>query len=44
MVLPIQEPIAFWGGFAAGMLGLNLEEGPLQSWVKRTASDAEVRS
>ncbi|BDA42834.1 probable UPF0426 protein At1g28150, chloroplastic [Coccomyxa sp. Obi] len=37
----LKEPIAFWGGFIAGMLGLNLEEGPLKSWVERTASDAQ---
>lgn len=37
----LKEPVAFWGGFVAGMLALNLEEGPLHDWVKRTASDAQ---
>ena len=38
----LQEPIAFWGGFTAGALALNLKEDPLRSWLERTAADAQV--
>ena len=38
----MQEPIAFWGGFTAGALALNLKEVPLRSWIERTAADAKV--
>ncbi|CAL8467528.1 g7066 [Coccomyxa elongata] len=37
----LKEPIAFWGGFVAGVLGLNLEEDPLKTWIKRTASNTQ---
>lgn len=33
----LQEPVAFWGGVFAGVLGLNLDEEPLKSWVERTS-------
>ena len=39
----LQEPVAFWGGFTAGALALNLKEDPLRSWIERTAADAKVR-
>ena len=39
---PLQEPVAFWGGFTAGALALNLKEDPLRSWIEQTANDAQV--
>ena len=38
-----QEPVAFWGGFTAGALALNLSEDPLRSWIERTATDVQVQ-
>ncbi|CAK0787419.1 hypothetical protein CVIRNUC_010639 [Coccomyxa viridis] len=38
----LKEPVAFWGGFTAGALALNLSEDPLRSWIERTATDAQV--
>jgi hypothetical protein len=31
----IQKPVAFMGGFASGLLRLNLSEDPLRSWLDR---------
>ena len=41
-LLAQQEPVAFWGGFTAGALALNLSEDPLRSWIERTATNAQV--
>ncbi len=38
----MQEPVAFWGGFTAGALALNLKEDPLRTWIERTAAGAQV--
>lgn len=43
VLLAWQEPVAFWGGFTAGALALNLSEDPLRSWIERTATDAQVQ-
>ncbi|CAL5222408.1 g4767 [Coccomyxa viridis] len=40
----LKEPVAFWGGFTAGALALNLKEDPLRSWIERTAADAKAES
>lgn len=39
-----QEPVAFLGGVLAGVLGLNLKEDPLRSWLERTSAEAGVSS
>ncbi|MEN9216701.1 MAG: hypothetical protein Q6K90_05205 [Gloeomargarita sp. HHBFW_bins_162] len=31
----IQQPTAFLGGFVSGLLGLDLNEDPLKSWLER---------
>ncbi|WP_017324196.1 hypothetical protein [Synechococcus sp. PCC 7336] len=31
----LQNPIPFLGGFAAGMLRLDIEQEPLKSWLKQ---------
>lgn len=31
----IQQPIAFLGGFCAGVLRLNLSEDPVKTWLKK---------
>eukprot|EP00245_Coleochaete_scutata_P016439 TRINITY_DN7676_c0_g1_i1.p1 TRINITY_DN7676_c0_g1~~TRINITY_DN7676_c0_g1_i1.p1 ORF type:complete len:143 (-),score=28.62 TRINITY_DN7676_c0_g1_i1:407-835(-) len=38
----VKEPIAFFGGFFAGLLRLNLDEEPLKEWLTRTADAAGV--
>jgi hypothetical protein len=30
-----QNPVAFLGGFAAGLLRLNLEEDPVKTWLNK---------
>jgi hypothetical protein len=32
----VQKPVAFMGGFASGLLRLNLSEDPVRSWLDRT--------
>lgn len=38
----INKPVAFMGGFASGLLRLNLEEDPVKSWLnqKRGPNDS----
>jgi hypothetical protein len=31
----LQQPLAFLGGFAAGVLRLNLQDEPIKSWLDR---------
>jgi hypothetical protein len=31
----VQKPVAFLGGFASGLLRLNLSEDPVRSWLDR---------
>ncbi len=31
----LQQPTAFLGGFVSGLLGLDLHEDPLKSWLER---------
>ncbi len=31
----LQQPTAFLGGFVSGLLGLDLQEDPLKSWLER---------
>ena len=38
----LREPGAFWGGFVAGALGLDLREEPLRTWLDDTGRDATV--
>lgn len=38
----MQEPVAFLGGVVVGLLGLNLQEDPLKSWLQQTSADAKV--
>lgn len=37
----VSKPVAFMGGFASGLLRLNLEEDPVKSWLdqKRGPND-----
>ncbi len=39
----VQEPVAFWGGAFAGILGLDLSQDPLRGWLERTSVNAGVR-
>jgi hypothetical protein len=34
----LQQPTAFLGGFVSGLLGLDLNEDPLKSWLQRHAT------
>jgi hypothetical protein len=34
----LQQPTAFLGGFVSGLLGLDLQEDPLKSWLERQTS------
>ncbi|KAF5837426.1 hypothetical protein DUNSADRAFT_4406 [Dunaliella salina] len=36
----VKEPVAFLGGIFAGILGLNLEEEPLKSFLERSSGQA----
>ncbi len=39
------HPIAFFGGFASGLLRLNLNEDPVKSWLnQRSNADAAASS
>ena len=38
----LREPGAFWGGFVAGVLGLDLREEPLRTWLDDTGREATV--
>ncbi|KAK9816732.1 hypothetical protein WJX72_004326 [[Myrmecia] bisecta] len=38
----VKEPVAFWGGAFAGVLGLDIQEDPLRGWLERTRADAGV--
>lgn len=38
----VQEPVAFFGGFVAGILRLDLNEDPLREWVAKTAEEAGI--
>ncbi|KAK9847149.1 hypothetical protein WJX84_008123 [Apatococcus fuscideae] len=38
----LEEPVAFWGGAFAGLLGLNLSQEPLRGWLERTSLNAGV--
>jgi hypothetical protein len=31
----VQKPVAFMGGFASGLLRLNLSEDPVRTWLDR---------
>ena len=37
-----QEPLAFLGGFFAGLLGLDLEQEPLKEWLENNRAAAGV--
>lgn len=39
----LKEPVAFFGGMFAGMLGLSTGDEPLKSWVEKTSEAAGVR-
>ncbi len=34
----LQQPTAFLGGFVSGLLGLDLQQDPLKSWLERHAT------
>ncbi len=36
----LQQPTAFLGGFVSGLLGLDLHEDPLKSWLERQTGSA----
>lgn len=36
----LREPVAFFGGVFAGMLGLSVDDEPLREWVDRTSEAA----
>jgi hypothetical protein len=35
----VQKPVAFMGGFASGLLRLNLTDDPVRSWLDREMGD-----
>jgi hypothetical protein len=36
----VEQPIAFFGGFASGIFQVNLNEDPLKSWLAQNPTDA----
>ena len=38
----IQQPVAFLGGFCAGMLRLKLTDEPIKSWLQQTNSNTQT--
>ncbi|MEN9218626.1 MAG: hypothetical protein Q6J33_06420 [Gloeomargarita sp. DG_2_bins_126] len=38
----VQQPTAFLGGFVSGLLGLDLQEDPLKSWLERQTAQASA--
>jgi hypothetical protein len=40
----VAEPIAFLGGFAAGVFQVNLNEDPLKSWLAQNPTDASANT
>ncbi len=36
----VKQPIAFFGGFASGLLRLNLAEDPVKSWLDQQAGSS----
>ena len=39
----IHKPVAFMGGFASGLLRLNLSEDPARTWLDREIGSPTVR-
>ncbi|MCS6782073.1 MAG: hypothetical protein RMI89_00230 [Gloeomargarita sp. SKYBB_i_bin120] len=37
----LQQPTAFLGGFVSGLLGLDLQQDPLKSWLERQMSTSQ---
>jgi hypothetical protein len=37
----VQQPVAFLGGFASGVLRLKLSEDPLRSWLNKQGIDTD---
>jgi len=37
----VKEPVAFWGGLFAGILGLSTQDEPLRGWLERTTQQAK---
>ncbi|MEM8612634.1 MAG: hypothetical protein AAGF93_11495 [Cyanobacteria bacterium P01_H01_bin.105] len=38
------QPIAFFGGFASGLLKLNLNDDPVKSWLTNQGADVSNQS
>ncbi|MCS6813992.1 MAG: hypothetical protein NZ772_10555 [Cyanobacteria bacterium] len=38
----VKQPIAFLGGFASGLLRLNLADEPVKSWIDRQVGQSTV--
>ncbi len=38
------QPIAFFGGFASGLLKLNLNDDPVKSWLENQGADVSNQS
>ena len=39
-----EQPVAFLSGLVSGVLGLNLSEDPLKSWLEKQGIDTEMPS
>jgi len=40
----LQQPTAFLGGFVSGLLGLDVQQDPLKSWLERHATPSAPSS
>ena len=38
------QPVAFFGGFASGLLKLNLNDDPVKSWLENQGADVESQN
>lgn len=38
------QPVAFFGGFASGLLKLNLNDDPVKSWLETQGADVSDQS
>ena len=38
------QPVAFFGGFASGLLRLNLNDDPVKSWLENQGAEVDSQS
>ena len=38
------QPVAFFGGFASGLLKLNLNDDPVKSWLENQGAEVDSQS